>query len=500
MLLEFPDRGGLIEPQPTSGYVSEIERMNEIIKAEGLLVSPPVGHIAEKRDMYISFAEPMTHAEFDSVIGEVSPDGGTIEIISLWSSEFVAVNTAMADTGAFFTGAKINAYDSVYFQLRGRSEFSVVEFEGLINDMNFRPIAILPELTGEPPVTTQPVTDNQPAEPGEPAEPADPIEPAEPAEPTEPTDPVEPAEPGIGLIEDEVLEIDMAGVVSIDFISDSRFVLLTGSQILLYEIVEDSDGRHDYKALAGFIAVNPTVIFTDIKTGTLLIAGGDAFGRQTYLFIADAVSGELLQLDTESMTQNGMEINTALYRDGEIIVGINNATLSAIYIAGGSGGYFSKLEETGDVLTLLSFTNDGFIYARNFGGTTRLLTYDTARHVSGEVTAGAGTELPNGELKFVRSPDAGNFAVISITEGAYIWNIKLNALSEYPLMTSDIRFHKYSGDFFTAADGSWYMLQGTQVLPATEADAGEQIQKPVFEAGHRLLDITPTLARIEIVS
>ena len=477
------DDGGLIPPSPTSHTASAEDR---ILYMENLLMAGGITN--EKKEIYLSFEEAMTSDELSAVLSEVASEEGSIELLALWNGGFV--DAAQAGAG-FYNGARIIAFDNLYFELDARAEFAAVEFKSdLVNDRNFQPIVNTPE----------PVHIPNPTDPDDPLDdPTDPLDdPTDPLDdPTDPLDdPVDPIDEPVDPIDEpvdpvqEFIELNIDGAQSVNFITENRFTVLTGSQIQLYEITKGADNRQGIKAVAGYVAANPAIIYTDARTGTLLILGGDAFGLRTELFIADGENGELKPLDTSGMS----DILSAIYRNGEIVVGTN----SAIYVAYKNGGYlFSKAEEASmDTIVVLGFTNGGFMYARSYPNNTRIYRFNTANFISEEVD----TSLWNvsGEISFIRSPNAGNFAMIT-SKGAFIWNASLGVLSDHILDTSTIRFHRHSGNFINDGKGNWYQLQGTQLIPTTEAEANELAPKPEFSTGYKVLEITASTVKIDIV-
>jgi hypothetical protein len=535
MLLGLFADGGIIDPPlPNYNIVSDEDRMNDIIYREEMILAN--GFSSEKKEMYISFAEPMTLEELDSVLNLIAPEDGAVMAVALWNGEFVdvAATTESADN-RLFSGARIIAYDDLYFELRDRPEFTAVEFQGgLINNDNFRPIALphnnnnsaIPLPNIEEPVTpdpadlndpildppfepanpnnpnnpdnpSDPTEPNNPDNPSDPAEPNDPNNPPDPAEPNDPDNPNEPNEP-TEPVEEDFIELNIDSALGVHFINENKFVLLTRSQVLLYEIVKNADGRHSFKAVEGFVAVNPRITYTDAKTGTLLIIGGDAFGRLTNLYMADGESGVLRQLETSDILQEHGQISYALFRNNEIVMKTQTPNISAIYTANRNSGYsFSNLIKSEDNLIVLSLTNSGFIYAQvSENGELRTYEYNARFFNIEEIDMGLASL--GRDFSFRRSPDAGNFAVIS--DGiAYIWNAELATLTDYGIEAGYIRFHRNSGSMFNDGDNNWYILRGMQILPSTESEA-ERIQRPEFSEAFRLLEITPAVVRIEILT
>jgi len=490
------DDGGFVTPPPVSHTASAEDRMlymADIIRAGGIT--------NEKKEIYLSFEEAMTPDELNAVLSDVASEDGSLELLALWNGGFV--DAAQAGN-TFYNGAKISAFDNLYFELYARAEFSAVEFKSdMVNDSNFQPIVNTPDPVNLP-YPTDPIDPIDPVDPiDDPVDPiddpVDPIDdPVDPIDdPVDPIDdPVDPIDDPVDPIDDpadpiqEFIELNIEGAQSVNFITENRFVVLTGSQIQLYEVTKNADNKHGIKAVTGYVAANPAIVYTDARTGTLLILGGDAFGQRTELFIAEGESGELKQLNVFGTG----DIISAIYRNGEIVVG----TANAIYVASRNGGYyFSVAEETEmDSLTVLGFTNGGFMYARNHFSETRIYRFNTANFISEEVDAGLWGI--SGEYSFVRSPNAGNFAVIT-NEGTYIWNASLSALSDLVPDASSVRFHRYSGNFITDGKGNWYQIQGTQLIPTTEREADELSPKQEFSSSYKILEITSSTVKIDIV-
>jgi hypothetical protein len=298
-------------------------------------------------------------------------------------------------------------------------------------------------------------------------------------------------------IEERFIDMDMSSVASINFINGNRFVLTTGSQILLYEIMRENDGRHLITAIEGFVAVTPQIAYACRTTGTLLITGGDAFGNVTNLYIAESENGWLRQLDTSEIVQKGEEIRSALFKNGEIVMRARGAHGNTIYTASRNGGFLlRRAAESEDSFVILGFTTGGFKYAHITDGTTLTYKYNTAGFSTEEIDLGFA-EL-SGELRFVRSNDGSNFAVIT-DDGVYIWNASLGVLTEEAIYTSAIRFHRHSSNIFSDDMGYWYVLNGTEINSITEGEASS-VTKPRFSNTFRLFEITPTSVRFEVVS
>ncbi|MCL2697249.1 MAG: hypothetical protein FWE74_04105 [Oscillospiraceae bacterium] len=501
------NNNGIIPPPLPPNYsgtsaVSDIDRFKAIIEKEGILETE--GFTNEQIEMYISFAEPMTFEELDSVLSSLASDDSGVQVVALWNGEFVNIEEQEIQAATmFFNGARVLASDGLYSELRSITAFTAVEFGGgLVNDENYSPITTIPntpeEFTQAPPEST-----DDPDAPADPVHSDDPVDPHEEHTPDGdvnlPENSDDPVEiPIVIPCDDGLIELDLSNATSMNFINGNRFVLTTGSQVLLYEIVTDANNAHALTAISGFVTVNPQVIYIDAVTGTLLITGGDAFGRVTNLFIAESESGELRQIDTTVLVQNGEEIRTALVRNGEIVIRTRNDSVSAIYTAGRNGGFvLNKVEETEDILVILGFTNGGFKYARISEGVTRTFVYSTIGFYSEEIDLGFGTL--EGELRFMRSNDGSNFAVIT-DNGTYVWNAAIGALTSNAIDSLSVRFHRHSANVINDDNGNWYILQGTELIPATEDEANALARKPVFSGVYRLAEITPIAVSIEVIS
>jgi hypothetical protein len=447
----------------------------------------------------------MTLEELNSALGYIASENNNIQVITLWSGDVAFEAQAVQASEMFFNGARVLASGGLYSELENLPVFFTIEIgSDLVNDSNFTPITIQ---HGEEFIATPPVTD------ADLTEPADPIEPVIPAEP-DPTidgdvnlpaasgeEPMQknPEEPIVIPSDDDgLLELDINNATSVNFINGNRFVITTPSQVLLYEIVTGADGNHTLTAISGFVAVNPQIIYIDNQTGSLLITGGDAFGRMTNLFLAEGGSGELRQLETAVITQNGEEIRTALYKNGEIILRTRNDSVSAIYTASRNGGFaLNKVEESTGTLVILGFATDGFKYARINDGITRTFRYNTIGFNGEEIDLGfAALE---GELRFMRSNDGSNFAVIT-DNGTFVWNASLGTLTDSAIYTTSVRFHRHSANLISDEWGNWYAVEGRELVYMTEDEVNIFVRKPVFSASYRLFEIAPATVRIEVIN
>jgi hypothetical protein len=477
-----------------------IIRINETVNNPGFIDTH--GLTEEPIEMYISFANPMTLEELDSVLEQLASDSGDVQVIKLWNNDVALTLEEQEASAMFFNGARVLANGGLYSELIDLPQFTWIELGGgLIDDSNFSPITI----HGNPAeiAETPSPADTDPAESTDRTEPAEPTEPEAPAidgdidnNGEEPV--VNPEEPVVIPYDDGLLELDINNATSVNFINGNRFVLTTPSQVLLYEIIIGADDNHTLTAISGFVAVNPQVIYIDNLTGTLLITGGDAFGRITDLFLAEGESGELRQLDTAVITQNGEEIRTALYRNGEVVLRTRNDSISAIYTAGRNGGFaLNKVEQTDGTLVILSFTADGFKYARINDGATRTFRYNTIGFNGEEIDLNfAALE---GELRFMRSNDGSNFAVIT-DNGTFVWNAATGALTDSAIYTTSVRFHRHSANFISDEWGNWYAVDGAELIAMTEEEVSAEVRKPVFSASYKLSEITQSAVIIEVIS
>ncbi|MCL2020245.1 MAG: hypothetical protein FWG70_10885 [Oscillospiraceae bacterium] len=520
-----------LPPVPAGVVVSDGDRIDVITHMEEALKTE--GFTFEEKEMYISFEKPMTQEEFSAVLSALPPSAGTVELVALWNGGFVDAADA---NDMLFTAAKVIASDELYFELNACSEFSAIEVSSLslmINDNNFRPIMNKAEFTDVPPppetsepsLTTPPYVSSDPYSDYPPLS-VDIIGQELPIiEPFTETDPPQTVELPIS---DDFIDINIENAVSVDFISENKFILLTKSQIQFYEINTDEGEGYNCNAISGYVAANPSVVFTDITTGTLLILGGDAFGRRTELFIADSETGELIRLDTSDMDN----ITGAFFRNGEILI----ETQTAIYIASRHDGYephktveiareayhdydaddpesFESTEfteythhirggesveiiEGANALVVLGFANGGFKYAALNDYNVQMYRFNTADRTSVKVDLGLENE---GEIKFVHSPNARNFAIVT-ENGVYVWNATLSALSSYAIDVPYLRFHRYSGKFFTDNSGNWYILDGTHIGSISKEEVDELAPKPEFSSAYELFEITPDTIRLHVVN
>ena len=257
-----------------------------------------------------------------------------------------------------------------------------------------------------------------------------------------------------------ILEIDTDNVQTAGFITENRLVMLTRNQVQLYDITE-KDGLITYELAQSFDTHNPRINFTDRDSGTQLIIGSDAFGRQTDLFIADGTNGSLRRLDTSNVTQGMTDISYAVYNNGSIILKAQSASTHSIYAAnrGSTGWSFELLVECTNRISILSRAANGFFYAI-FEDDIKVYRYSMSSSEVSEVNTGT---FLSSTIRFERSHDAGSFAAVS-------------------------------------ADGqrNWYRVQDMQLTEIAESDANQVGNRPVYSERYSVLDITPAQVRIEI--
>ncbi|MCL2078016.1 MAG: hypothetical protein FWH08_06405 [Oscillospiraceae bacterium] len=526
MLFANPDNGRF-EPPPTviGAGASHKDRMDDIILFEEMLLS----HSSSLQgNIFISFSKPLTYKEFDSILNLVASDTGYIEVKSLWNGEFVDAEVAAEQqlylgSDVFYSGAKVWASvdGSLYSALSERPEFSAVEREGRVNENNFEPLItnaspedVYTPATVIPPDETTAGVSNNIETPATVLLSDDEVPDAADVEISDVTT-GDTENPDDVLQEDIILEIEAENVKFAEFISENNLVLLTKDQIMLYQVdlllAYDNDERNEQadvytcNIVKSFDAANPKVIFTDTETGTLLITATDYFGRQTRLFIVDGIKEELVELNTSNITQGftDVEINYAFYSNGEIVLKAQNAYYQAIYLARVNDYYnfngFEKFAESQNKLIILNHDGKGFFYVREFeDGTFRVNRHFTADNSEEELDLqGLGI---GGQLKFERSPDAKNFAVIT-ESGTYIWNNQLSALTDNTADISQVKFHRYSGNIFSDGANRYFMLYGNEIVSVTEseAEALALAEKPVFSSSYRLYEITAETVSIEII-
>lgn len=500
--LNFGD-GGLADP---AGSVSISDRTRAL--EEMWLILNDEDYNIEKRNIYISFENPMTYRELESALSLASSDTGSIEIIALWNSGFINAANAASDPNALFEGAKVSAYATfeLILALSERIEFSAVELDDVVTDSNFEPISTTGPIDFTPPPVSDPANNNEARTGDNPSvsnpsgeNPAGDDNPAigdtppvsDPANNDEPTadDPITdtPAEP------ETIFDIITENALSVDFIGDTRFILLTKNNIYLYEI-NVVDDYHEIQVITSFEASNPAITFTDPSSGTRLIITSDAAGRQNGLFIADGINGELKRLSTSGIA-SGLDINYALYNSGDIVLKAQNESLHAIYLAKADNDLaFELIEESPDRLIILNFTENEFIYAHVTEEGTKFYSYDTAQVESTELDLGISD---TGELVFERSRNGRSFAVVT-ADGAFVWNPEINALTENTADTDVVRFHRFSGDVFSNGAGKWYQVTGAEIIPITENEANTLARRVIFSSLYKVHEISSGMVSIEI--
>jgi hypothetical protein len=423
------------------GTISLADRLNDKINNEKIILTETL--TTESSYMYISFARPLTYRELDTALSLAASDTGSIRIILLWNGSFIQAQEARNDTAELtYTGAKVRAANNLYLALSARAEFSWVEFEGIVNDDNFEPL-IPTETDNIPPFipAPPPPTNNTP-------------DPSPGDDPNSGTDP----SPGDDPIEITLLKISVENALSVEFLSDSRFIILTTNSVLLYEITE-TDGRRGFEVIKNYEAANPKISYADLGSGSLVIIGGDENGRQTCLFLADGASGELIKLDTAGITGEAFsDISYAFFKNGDIVLKAIGAGNNAIFAAKQSANYaFEKIEESTDRLIILTFTGADFIIARVQEDATTLYRYCMETYDAAELEHGIG-----GEITFWRSSNLVSFAV----------------------QAED--------------DVSWFKLDGAELAPTEDGEINARRTCP--SASYRLYEITAAEVRIEVMS
>ncbi len=482
----LPDTGISASGSETD-QVSAYDRLTDI-EFKGYLINSNKLSAMENKTMYISFQYPMTYNQYTSILNTLVSDTGEIVTEALWNGKFISLESIKADNSDNneYTAAKILAPVGFYNDIKDVSAFFSVEFDSKINDDNFEPLINEP-VTTERPVetsttiptetvsTTAPPVTEVPTDTGTKA--------PETASTPETSAPVNP-------LEIKMLQIPAENVIDVKFINNNRFFVLTRDNIFLYEI----NNELGYTELASFKSYNSRITYQSPDDSTFVILGGvDDLLRRTELFIADGVTGELVQIDTSAITADA-NIVYAYYNGSDVFIKTlaSDSSYNAFYIASydGSDFWIDKLEQFSAPTSVLHFDNKCFIYSiTDDGGLTELYkkNYKDGSAVRLELDI-------DGAVHFVRSNYLDNFAII-MDDGtaAWIWNASTETLSD-KLVAENLSFSSYSGDVFT--DGSaWYTLYGNSIQVI---DAEPIYEEPQFSSRFSIYEVSPEGIKIEV--
>ncbi|MCL2108051.1 MAG: hypothetical protein FWH20_01720 [Oscillospiraceae bacterium] len=415
---------------------------------------------AQNRTLYLSFEAPLTYSQLDNILQAADPDDSSgLYINALWNGGFVPADTAKGDTAAVYTGAKINAHATrdLIIALSARAEFSAVELDDVTNDDNFSPIVKTPPIQVTPtpvdppvepvePITptptpidtppeTEPTTLEQPPSGEEELEPTEePIEepldepvvdpePEEEPEVVEEPDPEEETEvdPEPDPTENLTIEVELEGALSVNFLSDNRFLVLAEDGIYIYEINPTTRQVSNKSAFKNENVAYPTIIYTDAASGSRVIKIAN-----TEMFIACGTTGKLHRIDISRFANS--VITDVIYSNGMLVVATENAGQYAIHTARELDGWgFFKIIESGYRLVPVSLSDKELIYAESSSSLGYMFRYVFAEYESHEIDLSRFDVRVSHGVSFKRD-GRGQYTIITTNIGDMVWCHETNAL------------------------------------------------------------------------
>lgn len=284
-----------------------------VAAAEQYYVNVPVDS-GLMMDMYVSFEHGMSYNEILLAFSKIDDDG-EINIKLLYTEKgkhYESGESVAADL--VFLGAKIAAPASMCRDIRLLNAVSLVELpESGITDDSFVPfgssgIVTTPEPAGSsfeipnPSYTT--VSENT----------------TTPEEPDETTSSDETEEPNItddtsDTTSEEIpanIDIPVAGVTSVNMISNHRVVVTTGDSIRLYRLQEGALALE-----TTYYAASAKVSWKSYDGSSMYITACDN-GARTRLYWANGKTGSLTELDVSAITSDGAEITSVVGTAGGV--------------------------------------------------------------------------------------------------------------------------------------------------------------------------------------
>lgn len=261
------------------------------------------------------------------------------------------------------------------------------------------------------------------------------------------------------------VEIPLADIKTINFISDNHLVATTSDSIRLYSFTTESA-----KLETTFYASGAKITPSGADGTKLFITACDGEERKR-LYYADGDSGLLCEIDVSYITAGGAELSSVSCNENASVILIKTVSLekSCIYYATRSEGAISLLsgKDYTKPVSVLSY-NDNVIYTAVTDPEDSSIRIYAVNALSGEETELAAF---TGTLKYTRS-FAKNMAFITITEEESEKYFLLSpAGAVIPLETSDVIFSN-SDKRLVYVDKIGYTTEGGKLKDAGKTYTG----------------------------
>lgn len=462
----------------------------------------------ERFDLYVSFCKALTYREISMALSVIEDYNDiTIALLYLPNGTHYENNSALDDSLCFL-GAKLSAPASMLGEIKMLKETLTVEYaQSGITDDGFKPFDNLPEIT----TTPEPSGENINVSIPEPATAAPPISVTETEPPTETTeatvteetsssdttdvtaettppeqsgeqteepgsdttseidvpvtDPAETGEPVEPVF--ETVAVPLAGVKTINFISNDHFVATT------------ADSIHLFGCYNGEIKLETTYYVSSAKISGSSYDGSKLFiiardGKNTTrLYYADGDTSLLSEVDVKYITSGGAELSTvSCSGDGKtVLMKAVSLDKTIVYYGERSEGTISLAnKEYGSPVSVLAYS-DGVVYTAvtdSKENTVKIFSIAAADNTETELASYTGT------LKYTRSPDL-NMALLTITNGDEEINVILDKGQLISVESNEAVFSGERNDLVMLG-GIYYMVADGALTEISEEEA-----KPYFE-------------------
>ena len=456
--------------------------------------------LSERQDvtaMYVSFSVPLSIRETFMVFSAIS-DYGDIRCELFYDTEnnIISCTGENTNTEILIAGAKVVAPANYYKDIQNLKSVSLVELEADgITDETFIPLSsedkesaaatanateisdvdiIIPTDTSTPDVSTEAGTDITGAE-------------------TSGTVPDETTDTPTTIPEAGVLaELQGVNPISVNFISDKTFVVLSNASVELYRINEDNSLSLDTKIYTN----NPKISWSSGDGTELFITGCDQDGLRKKLYYANGSAGTLSEMDVSTITadaeltamivcgkENAIIFKTVSLEKSRIYLAVKNGNLLKTSLAAELECPLSTLAYTGGILyysTTDNATGESVIWAKN---TTTAETVQIAAYPA--------------SAQFVKAYMFDSFAVLYETESS---ESKCRMLSGGAVIeveaSGTLEFSTLNSSVFKDTNG-WHSISADGVSALSDADAAAYNILPVGSRFYRA-DINGQVIRIII--
>lgn len=479
------------------------------IQYEAFALSENDGERSE--ELYVSFRKALNYKEISMALSVIEDYNDiTIELLYLSDGTHYENNSDLDDSLSFL-GAKISVPVSMISEVRTLRETMAVEYATSgITDDGFKPLGNLPEeitTTSEPsgssinvsipePVTTPPQSSASETE--APTETTEETVSAETTtgdvteetttapegsgeqtegpgsetsggidEPVTETDDItEPVEPVF-----ETVAVPLAGIKTINFISNDHFVATTDDSIRLFGCYNG-----EIKLETTYYASSAKISGSSYDGSKLFIIARDGNNR-TRLYYADGDAALLSEVDVDYITSGGAELSTvACSGDGKIVL-MKAVSLdkTIVYYGERSEGTISLADKKYDSPVSVLAYSDGVVYTAvtdSKENTVKIFSVAAADNTETELASYTGT------LKYTRSPDL-NMALLTIVSDTEEINVILDKGQLIPAESNEAVFSGQRNDlvmlggiYYTVADGALTEISEEEAKPYFETVSG----------------------------